>query len=141
MVEVKKATTARCECKTELKEAGLVLRWMGEASVCVAGAGVEGDVGAGVGSWNWLGLALEAARDATAWRRVDAKSGLDAGGAPAGGIAPATGRRYMLSIVGRRAAPNGVDRKSVGRSEYCVNTIKVCYSQNEYKITFNEVGY
>ena len=28
----------------------------------------------------------------------------------------ATGRRYIASIVGRRAAPNGVERKSVGRS-------------------------
>jgi len=28
----------------------------------------------------------------------------------------AVGRRYIASIVGRRAAPNGVERKSVGRS-------------------------
>ena len=28
----------------------------------------------------------------------------------------AAGRRYIASIVGRRAAPNGVERKSVGRS-------------------------
>ena len=26
------------------------------------------------------------------------------------------GRRYMASMVGRMAAPNGVERKSVGRS-------------------------
>jgi hypothetical protein len=29
---------------------------------------------------------------------------------------PAEGRRYIASMVGRRAAPNGVDMKSVGRS-------------------------
>lgn len=30
---------------------------------------------------------------------------------------PGTGRRYILSMVGLRAAPKGVDKKSVGRSE------------------------
>ena len=31
--------------------------------------------------------------------------------------APGGGRRYIASMVGRNAAPNGVDRKSVGRSK------------------------
>jgi len=46
----------------------------------------------------------------------DASSGFTP--APAGdetGVL-ATGRRYIASIVGRKAAPNGVERKSVGRS-------------------------
>jgi hypothetical protein len=38
-----------------------------------------------------------------------------------GGVDPGVGRRYMASMVGRRAVPNGVDRKSVGRS----NEVKV----------------
>jgi hypothetical protein len=38
-----------------------------------------------------------------------------AGGAT-GGRGPGVGRRYMESMVGLSAAPNGVDRKSVGRS-------------------------
>lgn len=29
---------------------------------------------------------------------------------------PGEGRRYIASMVGRRAAPNGVERKSVGSS-------------------------
>jgi len=51
VVDVKKATNARCVRKTEWKEDGFVLRCIGEASVCVAGVGVgaEGDIGAGVG--------------------------------------------------------------------------------------------
>jgi len=67
---------------------------------------------------------------ATAWRRDAASAGfgeaLAAAWAAAGegcsvagvGAAPGTGRRNMLSIVGRNAAPNGVDRKSEGRSVY-----------------------
>ena len=30
---------------------------------------------------------------------------------------PGVGLRYMLSMVGRRAAPNGVFKNSVGRSD------------------------
>lgn len=32
------------------------------------------------------------------------------------GVPMGVGRRYMESMVGRRAAPKGVERKSVGRS-------------------------
>ena len=39
-----------------------------------------------------------------------------ADGAAGEGATFAAGRRYMASIVGRSAAPNGVDKKSVGRS-------------------------
>lgn len=39
-----------------------------------------------------------------------------ADGAAGEGAALGAGRRYMASIVGRNAAPNGVDKKSVGRS-------------------------
>ena len=39
------------------------------------------------------------------------------GPAAIGGVGmPGEGRRYIASMVGRRAAPNGVERKSVGRS-------------------------
>ena len=67
---------------------------------------------------------------ATAWSSVDARAGLgDAAAAAAaacgciagaGGAltsAPGTGRRNIASIVGRSAAPNGVERKSEGRSK------------------------
>jgi hypothetical protein len=49
LVDVKNATNVRCERKTELKEDGFVLTWIGDARVCVAGVGVEDDIGAGVG--------------------------------------------------------------------------------------------
>lgn len=57
-----------------------------------------------------------------AWSKADAMSGFAAGGAPVAGTVgvagtPAPGRRYMLSMVGRRACPNGVDKKSVGKSK------------------------
>jgi len=73
------------------------------------------------------GNPLDIACDATACSNVAAKSGLgDAAAAAAAacgdgcivagvGVAPGTGLRYMLSIVGRKAAPKGVDRKSDGR--------------------------
>ena len=86
---------------------------MGDATVCVSGSGlgVEGLVGAGVGRCEKGCPLPEAVREATACRSVDAISAFDAWG-----IAPGTGRRYMLSMVGLRAAPKGVDKKSVGRS-------------------------
>jgi hypothetical protein len=43
------------------------------------GVGVEGDVGAGVGRYE--GVPFDVARDATPWRREDARSGLEMGGA------------------------------------------------------------
>lgn len=55
------------------------------------------------------------ARDATPCSSADARSGLETGAGPVG-TPPVVGRRNILSIVGRRAAPNGVDKKSVGRS-------------------------
>lgn len=80
--------------------------------VAAFGVGVEGDVGLGVGSWP-----LEAAREATACRSADAILSVFAtGGATGPGVGPAAGLRYMPSIVGRNAAPNGVAKKSVGRS-------------------------
>lgn len=78
------------------------------------GVGVDADVGAGVGRYD--GVPPETAWEATPWRRADARSGFEIGGALVDDGAPAVGRRYILSIVGRRAAPKGVDRKSVGRS-------------------------
>ena len=42
---------------------------------------------------------------------------LDAFAAVVWGAVPAPGPRYMASIVGRRAAPKGVDKKSVGKSK------------------------
>lgn len=55
-----------------------------------------------------------------AWRIDAAKSGLGGGlAAVTGGTraaGPGVGCRYIESMVGRRAAPNGVDKKSVGRS-------------------------
>ena len=71
----------------------------------------------GVGSWP-----LEAARDAMACRRVAAMSGFATGGTAGAAADPVPGLLYMESIVGRRAAPNGVDRKSVGRSICFVNS-------------------
>ena len=64
---------------------------------------------------------LACACDATAWRIEAASCGFGeafAAGTEGGGTgAPGDGRRYIASIVGRNAAPNGVDRKSVGRSK------------------------
>lgn len=54
---------------------------------------------------------LEVALDATASRIEDDRSGVTSGGC----VEP--GRLYMASIVGRRAAPKGVERKSVGKSK------------------------
>lgn len=57
----------------------------------------------------------EAAWAATAWRIEAVRSGFGVAGV-ATGAAPGEGRRYILSIVGLRAAPKGVARKSVGKS-------------------------
>ena len=55
----------------------------------------------------------------------DASSGfgLAFGGGEIGALA--AGRRYIASIVGRSAAPNGVERKSVGRSIQNLVKIKI----------------
>lgn len=68
--------------------------WMGAVSVCVA---VDPFVCVALAAMPW---------------RIEEASGFDGGGARRA----APGLRYMLSMVGRRAAPNGVLRKSVGRS-------------------------
>ena len=70
---------------------------------------------------------VEYACDATAWRSAEASAGLGEADSAAlrvsgagiwgmAGPAPGTGRRNIASIVGRRAAPKGVERKSEGRS-------------------------
>jgi hypothetical protein len=68
----------------------------------------------------------------------DASSGF----APAfagGVIRPlAAGRRNIASIVGRRAAPNGVERKSVGRSIQNLVKINLPINQHLEDLTFNE---
>ena len=54
---------------------------------------------------------------ATVCNIEDASCGFtDVFAAVVGGAVPDPGRRYMASIVGRRAAPKGVDKKSVGKS-------------------------
>lgn len=83
---------------------------MGAVRDCVAGEGEYPEVElAWEGEWAW---------EATDWRIDDASCGLgDA--IPAGataGMPPGEARRCMESIVGRRAAPKGVERKSAGRS-------------------------
>ena len=97
--------------------------WIGAATVELADAGARGaEVGADMepDAYAW---------DATAWRRADASAGSgdtagaswSAAGLGAGegvGVAPGVGRRNIASIVGRRAAPNGVERKSEGRSDF-----------------------
>lgn len=114
---VKNATSARWEWSRERREDGFVDRWMGAVRVCVAGVGEPFVAG--------VGVPFVAAREATAWRRAEASWGLGDADAAAGegvaGAAPGAGRRYILSIVGRRAAPNGVERKSAGRS-----TVFIC---------------
>ena len=95
--------------------------WIGAAMVELPGAGGRRrDVG--------VGREPEAyACAATACKRADASAGsgdaaaacwstagLGAGGDV--GAVPGVGRRNIASIVGRSAAPNGVERKSEGRS-------------------------
>lgn len=66
-----------------------------------------------------------AAREATAWRRADVSCGFGVCGVTgvvAAGVAP-VGRRNMASMVGRREAPNGVERKSAGRSRGIVRKL------------------
>lgn len=94
MSEVKYATTALCDSKRCWKELGFEEIWIGEVSVDVDVTLVWPFVDEGVG------LLVEAS-----------------GGRIAGpGTGPGDGLRYMLSIVDRMEAPNGVDRKSLGRS-------------------------
>jgi hypothetical protein len=60
----------------------------------------------------------DAAREAASCMMEDASGPLaEVVVIPRGGVGtPSSGPRNMASIVGRRAAPNGVDRKSAGRS-------------------------
>lgn len=121
VADVKNTTAALCVCSSPCSEDGFVHMWMGPATVELPGAGERGrEVGADREP-------VEYACAATAWRSADASAGLgeaDAAcwsafgeGAMGGvGAAPGTGRRNIASIVGRRAAPKGVERKSEGRS-------------------------
>ena len=86
---------------------------MGLLKDCVAAEGVGG-------AWAWV---------ATAWRSDDARGAsrprpafcAETGGGMEGVGALGDGRRYIASMVGRRAAPKGVDRKSLGRSNSVVS--------------------
>ena len=103
--------------------------WMGAATVELPGAGERGsDVGA-------ESEPVEYAWEATACSRAEARAGLGdadaacwrAAGLGAGGgvgAAPGVGRRNIASIVGRRAAPKGVERKSEGRSVFVYEIIE-----------------
>ena len=112
VADVKREMTARCVRKSERNDVGLVETCMGAATVVVEGVPAPDPDADNAG-------APDAARSATACRRADVRSGFGAacaGGAAKGG-APAVGRLNMASMVGRRAAPKGVDKKSAGRSE------------------------
>ncbi len=77
--------------------------WSGAARLSVAESPV-------VERWAWL---------ATASSIEAASSGFGAGVEGTGvraGVTLVDGRRYIESIVGRKACPKGVERKSVGRS-------------------------
>jgi len=86
-------------------EEGLVARWSGAVSVLVAQS-------------RWMGRVPEA-WEATEERREDAAAPAPIAG-PGAGVGGAVGgpRRYTVLIVGRRAAPNGVERTSAGRSTH-----------------------
>jgi hypothetical protein len=102
---VKNATAARCVFTKLLNDAVLVMICTGAVSVCVAAApGVAPPAAC---------EATVCSIDAASWE-LEAAAGVGAG---AVGMAPGVGRLYIASIVGRNAAPNGVARKSVGRSE------------------------
>jgi len=100
------------------------MAWMGPLRDCVAAEG---------------GCAW-----ATAWRSEDARGtsiarpALAAGTAGGmGGVgALGDGRRYIASIVGRRAAPKGVDRKSLGRSDSVVSGMQTTKTKGQ---TFDEI--
>ena len=110
--------------------------WIGATTVCDAFRGCG--VGAGVG------YPPEAvAREATACTSSEAAcSSVWIGGEAEPGI----GRLNMESIVGRRAAPKGVDRKSAGRSMQIVrdgdtpNNIKhyTTFDPGRYRTTCKE---
>lgn len=103
--------------------------WIGAETVRVAfigwATGAGGAPGAEVPAEDGV---VEKAREETAWRSCDARAGFGGAVAVADaasgvglnmagvGVAPATGRRNMASMVGRSAAPKGVDRKSEGKS-------------------------
>jgi len=101
-VDVKKATNARCVRKTEWNEHGFMLSWIGDFKICVVGvgAGVDGDVGAGMGRYGWA--PSDIAREATAWSSVDARSVFEDGDAPEGAAgkvpAPGAGMARLLGI-------------------------------------------
>lgn len=92
----------------------------------VGGGGTGADADTGAGDAERAPLADEppvVACEATDWRRFAASAGFgDAvlGAVRAGGI-PFVGRpANMASMVGRRAAPNGVERKSLGSAKTTV---------------------
>lgn len=100
----------------------------GAATVLVDGV-CEPDARAEMGP----GVPFAEAREATAWRSAEVSWELGvvlgfcgATGGVAAGVA-LVGWRYMASMVGRREAPKGVDKKSDGRSGrigYCQNELE-----------------
>ena len=128
--------------------------WIGPATValpCEPEDGAGADEGADEraeeeGSGKELGVGAESepveyACEATACRSADASAGLGAadaaccsavGEGAAGGVGalPGVGRRNIASMVGRRAAPKGVERKSEGRSARIG-----CVSRQEWRRT------
>ena len=115
--------------------------WIGPATVALPCAGADADERAGAeddadegadACGKELGVGAESepveyACAATACRSAEASAGLGAadaaccsavGDGAAGGVGtlPGVGRRNIASMVGRRAAPKGVERKSEGRS-------------------------
>jgi hypothetical protein len=103
------ATTARCESSKLRNDAVLVDTWIGLAS-----AGLllllcpEFDAGAGTLAVMFV------ARSETACKRDEGVSAgfgcASGGGVPVGGV-------NIASMLGRNAAPKGVERKSEGRSD------------------------
>lgn len=99
---VKNATATRWDRRNESNDAEFVMTCIG-AVIDEVSDEWEVDVAADARAW------LD-----TDWRR-EAPSWLSAGGRWAW---PSTGRLYIASMVGRNAAPKGVDKKSLGRSTF-----------------------
>ena len=102
---VKKATVARWDRRKESNDAELVMMCTDEVIDEGVANGCEViDVAAGVRAWAWSDM-----REAPSWL---------SGNLAAAGAWPSTGRLNIASMVGRNAAPRGVDKKSLGRSVY-----------------------
>ena len=110
------ATTARCEPSKLRNDAGLVDMWIGSAIVVaplVEGVALlllvllypkSDDASAGT-----LAVAFVARSEELAWKWEEGGFGCSSGG---------PGRLNIASMVGRNAAPKGVERKSEGRSKW-----------------------